>query len=128
MENHYAQALYAMLEKGMKPHEAVKKLREALQRAGRETLLPKIGRAFARIATREGKRSAVTLTVAHAKDERGALSAAKDFLKEIDVAAKDVEVIVDENLVGGWRLEGREHLVDASFKKHLLSIYNRATS
>lgn len=128
MENHYAQALYTMLEKDMKPAEAVKKLHEVLVRDGRETLLPKIGRAFSRIAMREGKKNTVTLTVAHAKDEKSAFSAAKDFLIEMDVAAKDVDVQVDEDLVGGWRLEGKEHLLDASFKKHLLSIYNRATS
>lgn len=128
MENNYAQALYRMLAGGMKPKEAVKKLHDMLERQGRTALLPKIGRAFGRIAMREGKKGAVTLTIAREKDERGALSEAKDILNEMDIAAKDVEVRVDENLIGGWRLEGREHLVDASFKKHLLSIYNRATS
>lgn len=128
MENNYAQALYRMLAGGMKSKEAVTKLRAALERQGRASLLPKIGRAFSRIAMREGKKNAVTLYIARDKDEHGALSAAKGFLEEMGVAAKDVEVKTDENLIGGWRLEGREHLVDASFKKHLLSIYNRATT
>ena len=48
-----------------------------------------------------------------------------EALKAMQVKADDIEVKTDEHLIGGWRLEGREHLYDASFKKHLLSIYNR---
>ena len=38
-----------------------------------------------------------------------------------------MKVRVDDSLIGGWRLEGRERLIDASYKELLLSIYNRAT-
>ena len=123
----YAQALWQMLEKRAKPKDAVTKLQAMLKRQGREALLPKIARAFARIAARESRKNTVTLSVAHTKDERGARTAVKGFLKEMNVSAKDVAVETDEDLIGGWRLEGRGRLVDASFKKHLLSLYNRAT-
>ena len=123
----YAQALYRMLKDGVKPKEGVAKLRKVLTRHGRERLLGKIGKAFARIAAREERRNVLTLTIAHGDDKPKAQSAVKGFLKEIGVALKDVSIQTDENLIGGWRLEGKEHLVDASFKKHLLSIYNRAT-
>lgn len=123
----YAQALSRMLEKGAKPKELIAKLREILKRQGRTNLLPKIARVFARIAARESRKNTVTLSVARTKDERDAHTAIKGFLKEMDVSPKDVAVKTDENLIGGWRLEGRGQLVDASFKKHLLSLYNRAT-
>ena len=43
------------------------------------------------------------------------------------LCAKDVDVALDDSLIGGWRLEGRGNLVDASFKKSLLDMYNRTT-
>ena len=72
-------------------------------------------------------KNGITLTVAREKDERSAKSAVKDVLADMNASTKDVSVKVDESLIGGWRLEGREMLVDASWKKSLLSIYNRAT-
>ena len=52
---------------------------------------------------------------------------AKELLEKIG-AAKDVDVKIDESLIGGWRLEGKGMLVDRSFKKSLLEMYNRATA
>ena len=123
----YAQALWQMLERGAKAKETIAKLRVILERQGREALFPKIARAFARIAARENRKNTVTLWIARARDEHGARKAVAQFLKEMNVLPKDIRVKTDEDLIGGWRLEGREHLVDASFKKHLLSLYNRAT-
>ena len=51
----------------------------------------------------------------------------KDLLKDMGADTHEVETKVDTSLIGGWRLEGRENLVDASFKKHLLTVYNRVT-
>ena len=127
MEHSYAQALWQMIESGIKPKEAVTKIREALDRRGRLSVLPKVGRAFARIAVRESAKRAVVLSVAREKDAAGAKREMKDIFREMGVEAGDVEARLDETLIGGWRLEGRERLHDASYKKSLLSIYNRAT-
>ena len=124
----YAQALWQMLEKGAKPKETIAKLRVILGRQGREALFPKIARAFARIAARENRKNTVTLSIARAKDERGARKAVAQFLKEMDVLPKDIRVETDEGLIGGWRLEGREHLVDASYKKYLLDLFQQVTN
>lgn len=128
MEHSYAQALWQMIEKGIKPKEAVAKIHEALERRGRASLLPKVGRAFARIAARESAKRAVVLSVANEKDAAGAKRELKHVLDEMGVEAGDIEVCLDETLIGGWRLEGRERLYDASYKKSLLSVYNRATT
>src|SRR3989344_5837942 len=127
MEYSYAQAIWQMIEKGMKPKEAVAKIREALEKRGRLSILPKVGRAFARIAARESAKRAIVLSVAKEKDAADAKREMKDIFREMGVEAGDVEVRLDETLIGGWRLEGRERLHDASYKKSLLSIYNRAT-
>ena len=127
MEKNYAEVLMKLIERGMQPKQAVHALHEILARTGRSRLLPKIGRVFVRLAERARARSAIVLFVAREKDARTALTHAKATLFAMDAKRKDVRIQVDQTLVGGWRLEGREHLHDASWKKHLISIYNRST-
>jgi F0F1-type ATP synthase delta subunit len=128
METAYAQALWKMVEGGMTPAKAVHALRDTLKAHGREALLPRISTAFARIAEREAKKTSVVLTVAREKDERRAHRDIKGLLSQLGVEAKDLKTQVDDTLIGGWRLEGREHLADASYKKQLLELFSRATS
>ena len=127
MESAYAQALWKMVESGMPPVKAVHALRDLLKACGREALLPRIGWSFARIAEREGKRTGVTLSVAREKDERAAKNAVKDIIAKLGIEPKEVNVHVDDSLIGGWRLEGRETLVDASHKSELQKLYNCVT-
>src|SRR3989338_11512522 len=108
METSYAQALWQMIERGMAPTKAVKALHESLVVRGRQALMPRIARAFARIAARDNERNGVVLSVAHVNDEKKAKREAKEVLSEMNVAAGEVKVAVDDSLIGGWRLEGRE--------------------
>ncbi len=128
METAYAQALWKMVEGGMTPSKAVHALHGVLKANGREVLLPRIAKAFARIAERETKRTDVVLTVAREKDERYAHKEVKEILAGMGVETKDLKTEVDDTLIGGWRLEGRERLVDASYKNQLLELFNRATA
>lgn len=134
METAYAQALWKLVQGGpgraaMTPHAAVKAVREKLERDGRVSLMPRVRRAFARLAEREANKNTMVLTVAREKDERTAKSAAKEVLASL--GANDLpkeagfETRVDDTIIGGWRLEGRGVLVDNSYKSKLLSIYNR---
>lgn len=122
-EHSYAEALKRLVESGKTPKQAVKAIHQVLVTRGQASLLPRIGRAFARIAAIQRAREVVSLYVAHESDTRKATKAAAEFL-----GSEKPEVHVDESLIGGWRLEGKGLLVDASFKKHLLQIYNQATS
>lgn len=128
METAYAQALWKMVEGGMTPVKAVHALRDTLKAHGREQLLPRIARAFARIAKREAKKTDVVLSVAREKDERRAHKEIKELLSRMGVEAKALKTQVDDTLIGGWRLEGRETLTDVSYKKALLDLYARVTS
>lgn len=128
MESTYAEALWQTVARGTDAKKAVHALRETLVADGREALLPRIARAFGRLAEREAKRSDVVLTVAREKDERTAHKEIKQLLSEMKVDAKEVTTRVDDTLIGGWRLEGRENLADASFKKYLLGMYNAVTN
>lgn len=128
METAYAQALWKMVEGGTSAVKAVHALRDTLKLHGREALLPRIASEFARIAQRETKRSDVVLTLAREKDERRAHKEIKETLTRMGVEQKDLKTQIDDTLIGGWRLEGRETLTDASYKKALLDLYARVTS
>ncbi len=127
METAYAQALWHLIEKGMKPVDAVAAIKKSLETHGRSALLPKIGRAFARLAAREERKNIMTLSVARQKDVAHALKETQKVLAVQGIKETDLCESVDESLIGGWRLEGRGLLVDRSWKKSLLSMYNRAT-
>ena len=127
MDKTYAHILWQLVEKGMQPKKAVRSLFEVLSKHGRTSLMPHIARAFSRIAQREGDKNTLVLTIAQEKDRRTATAHAKDTIHDTGVNSKDVDVRIDASLIGGWRLEGKERLIDASFKKYLLSLYNRAT-
>jgi len=127
MHEAYAQALWKMVDGGAKPKEAVVKLRAHLSTAGRMGLFPRIARAFSRLAERYERVNNLVLTVARKKDEASALRAAKKHLADVDIETKGITLQLDESLVGGWRLEGKGILLDASYRKQLLSLYNLAT-
>lgn len=128
MEEAYAQALWKMIEGGMVPKKAVQSIHQSLTVRGRTSLMHGIARAFERLAARKRQTDSVTLSVAREKDERFAHRSAKQALESLGVTSPDVTISVDDSLIGGWRIEGKEILIDASFKKQLLTVYNRATS
>jgi F0F1-type ATP synthase delta subunit len=128
MEEAYAQALWKMVKEGMAPSKAVHSLSEILKSHGRLALMPRIGKVFARIAERELQKETITLTIARAGDERAAKSAAKEVLAKLKLEAKEVAIKVDDSLIGGWRLEGKEMLMDRSYKSRLLELFNKAVS
>ena|SRR3989344_2178037 len=127
MQEQYAQAVLAMVEKGKAAHEAVAALTKTLEARGRLALLPRIGRAFQRLAAKEANKNTFTLTVARQKDAQQAVKEVEKVLTDIRIGETDVYETVDESLIGGWRLEGRGILIDTSWKNSLLSIYNRVT-
>ncbi len=128
MENIYAQALWRMVsEKGKTAHEAVDGLRTLLKKHGREILLPRISKAFERLAQRELLRTKMTLSIARHSDEHHAKAEAKKVMEQLKLDVKNLEVHIDENLIGGWRLEGGEYLVDNTYVRHLLRLYKNVT-
>lgn len=123
MENTYAQALYEAIAKGTEPKKAIGHLVESLKRTNRQELLPRIAKAFARVAQRESAKRRTALYVAKSHDAEKAIGTAGKFAQ---VGKHDVHV--DETLIGGWRLEYQDMLVDASYKRQLLEIFNRVTA
>jgi F0F1-type ATP synthase delta subunit len=118
MPEAYAHALARLLQGGEKPKEAVARVHQALQARGRASLWPHIVRAFARVIEKDANKNRSVLYIARMSDEEKARK---------ESGAKGAQVKVDASLIGGWRLEDKETLTDASWKKHLLSIYQSST-
>jgi F0F1-type ATP synthase delta subunit len=116
MEKLYAQALWKVIENGKSPKEAIESLARLLKKQARLALLPKIGKAFQRLADAH-KANRPRIFVAHERDAKHALKAS---------GRAEADVCVDETLIGGWRLEAENEVIDRSFKKHLLDIYSTA--
>ncbi len=126
MEEAYAQALWNIVEDGTAPAKAVELLHRSLTARGRVELMPRIARAFERLSARKAKAQGMTLTVAHERDLHAAHRHAAKALALLEKHTELTEV-VDTSLIGGWRLEGGGVLIDESFKKQLMTLYNRAT-
>lgn len=107
-----------LIEQGTSPKDAVGAVTKALRARGREALVPRVGRAFERLATRAVERTQTRIMVARTEDAVHAQKAA---------GVSHAKVTVDESLIGGWRIEKEGMLSDDSYKRHLLDIYHRAT-
>lgn len=115
---HYAHALIRLIAGGETPGKAVQKTHELLIRQKREHMFPQIARAFARIMQKEEMKHREVLLVARKHDEARARK---------ETGAKNAELVLDETLIGGWRLEAKGMLEDASWKSALLDIYKAVT-
>ena len=127
MEKMYAQALWQLVSNGMDAKQAVHAIHARLEKEGRAILMPRVGRAFARIAERESRKTDFTLTVAREEDLAHAKKDMKALTGDLGIDVDSLKTQVDDTLIGGWRLEGNEKLVDASYKKQLLDLYNSVT-
>lgn len=118
MEQTYAHALMRLTAKGISPSDAVASIASALRARGRIALLPRVGRAYARLTARFAQKNTTRIAVARTEDSVMALKVA---------SASEATINIDDSLIGGWRIEQADTLRDASYKKYLLEIYNRAT-
>ena len=123
----YAQALWQLVSNGMDAKQAVHAIHARLTNEGRAILMPRVAHAFSRIAEREARKTDYTLSVAREEDVAQAKKDMKALTSELDIDVDNLKTQVDDTLIGGWRLEGNEQLVDASYKKQLLDLYNSVT-
>ena len=55
MENAYAQAILTLIDSGHAPDEAVRRVKQSLERSGRLSLFPRIARAVVRLGKAGGQ-------------------------------------------------------------------------
>jgi len=125
----YAHALLRATE-GVSDEEGeriVERLLGLLPRRGHRELLPRIVREYERLARAFARRDKPVMRVARAGEGAALRSRAARHLQSW--GAKDTPTEeVDETLVGGYRLEYRGNVADASYKRMLIDLYRSIVS
>jgi F0F1-type ATP synthase delta subunit len=114
----YAKAMFDLAQSGKSADSVVSGVVKSLKARGAMALLPKILSAYTRAISKASTKGA-TLTVAREADSAEAL--------KLSGTSSDAKVVVDESLIGGYRLEEAGKLLDNSFKAKLLQAYRNAT-
>jgi len=114
----YAKAMFSLSKEGHNKGSIVEGLMSSLKTRGALALLPKVLIAYTNLLAQKSSDKPV-ISVARSSDTKEAI--------ELSGAPKDAEVVVDERLIGGYRLERGGKLVDDTFKAKLLQIYRNAT-
>lgn len=98
--------------------------REAATERGEEKLIAPVLAEVKRLLSDEEGKSA-TVFFGH-RDEKSEKEA-REALQDLTIEESDAVFAEDTNLIGGYRIETKNMLVDASFKGALLSLYKRIT-
>lgn len=110
----FSRALHSVPEKDHQ--KLTERFLEYIREQRHEKLLPRI----AELLAVEQSKPDIVLTIAKKKDEAAAR-------KESD-APKDVDIQIDERLIGGWRLQSKTTLTDTSHKTALIDLYRTITT
>ena len=119
----YAQALLE-LSKEKSPKEATDNLIALLKEKGHSSLLPSILEEYLKASERERDSETIVLTIAKTKDASKFKAELQEHMEHSDAAF--TKEVVDETIIGGYILEKGEMVIDASYKKKLLLLYQSA--
>ena len=119
----YAQALWEYLQDTRTREagggSAAEQFIAFLKRRGHYKLLPVILREFEKIGSVQSVTEAGTLTCA-SEDE---VERYRKELERYGISDTEVSVEIDENLVGGFRYEEKNTVIDGCYRKQLLNLY-----
>ena len=122
----YAQALSAVVSEGtLSEKQAWEGFTALLKRKGHLSLLPLIGKELERLGVRHKKQGAL-VTLGKEEDSKTYAKEIQKVLKEVGSKERS-EVVIDERLIGGFRVEANNKLTDRSHRKSLLELYRRLT-
>lgn len=124
---YYAQALYKSLQ-GKSPESEsalVANFIAVLRAKGHMSLLPSILKDFERISGKEEKYNATRITVADKAASRRCVEAVAEYAAQAGFDAKRAIIEEDSSLIGGFRAERRDMILDGSFKRMLTELYRK---
>lgn len=95
-----------------------------LKNRGHEALLPQILSVYERELEEKGKRT--ILTVASEKDAQKALKELESHKETFDL--EHLETVVDDSLIGGFVVRNQDTILDQSYRRALIGLYQKVTS
>ncbi len=127
----YAEALYGAL-KGKNEKEAgviSSRFYEVIKSRGHAGLLRLIPAELSKIAEREYSKNVTHLVTATASSHAKWAHAYDHYEKEGIVPGNSIRHdVVDETIIGGFQIRGRNILIDGSYKKSLFDLYQKITT
>lgn len=119
-----------VLEKkeGTEANRRVEHFITLLRARGHEQLLPRIVREFERAIARARRTREVVLAVGRDADRGKFVDKAKEILAKAGHEGAEIVERVDEKLVRGFSLEGKDFQYDASARRKLLALYETLTA
>jgi len=128
LEKKYAQALADLAKNKSSDEISVIFLNfiSLLKKRGHYSLLPKILKSLENIKQKKDL-NAVEFIVSSAKQEDKFKPKLVEFKKYFSGEEK-VKTKIDETIVGGFIIKSKNIIIDGSYKKALMSLYNKFTS
>ena len=118
----YAKALISAAKTEKDTDALLAHFLDVLKKRGVLGLLPKILTILEHAINRDKSQKA-TLVLARDSDKDKILEAVGDDFGKISTLKEDLNIKIDESIIGGYRLETSGDLIDESYKSRLLSIY-----
>lgn len=115
LKQDYQKAFLSLLESGEDVGKTIKRVKVVMEKRGHSGLLLSVLKSTLRELDRTSVAKTPRLTVAREKD-----------VKRYAAGHKEAEVIVDPHLVGGYRFEKDNTMIDNSYKTKLLNWYRVA--
>jgi len=118
----YAKALISAAKTEKDTDALIASFFKVLKARGALKLLPKI-LTFLEHAQTKNASAKPTLTIAREKDKDSALMQIENAIKGIVSSKDEIEIKIDDSIIGGYRFQTSKDLLDESYKTKLLSIY-----
>lgn len=125
---YYAEALSRAVhgKDGSEKETLFQNFRNLLTRRGHTILFPSILREFENITQQQKEAATVTLSVAKLEDA-DTFRAEVEAVENVFGSKETFAIVEDSMLVGGWRVERKDALYDASYRRGLLELYRKFT-
>ena len=122
----YAKALYDLM-KDKSENEQDKlfsNFLKVLERNGHSKLLPRVLKSFEKISFQEKTDTSVDFVVSDSKFEDKYKAQIKKYSKYFD-KDQEVQTKTDSSIVGGFMIRSKNVVVDGSYKRSLVNLYNK---
>lgn len=121
----YAHALHGSLADSKDAEKCVSNLVSILKERGHYRLLPEILSSYMKLEE-TGTVKKPTLVVSKESDKNVFKDVVESYKQEFNIT--DVEMVVDDTLVGGYILRTGDKTIDNSYKRSLLNLYRLITA
>lgn len=125
----YAHALYTLTQDdhGRNEQSTFENFVALLKKKGHIKLLPNILTSFEALLNSKRDETTLVMTCARKKDFAKFRAEFKEHFTHQDTDTSFTEEIIDNSIIGGFIIKRGDIVVDASYKKKLLTLYQSAT-